>query len=292
MVKRKEIKDTDVDMGGTDPRVENDSDSDEDIDMVNVDFEWFDPDPEVDFHGLKNLLRQLFDNDAQDLDMSALTDLILSQAWMGSTIKTDGKESDPYAFLTVLNLQEHKDKPIIQSLTHYLHQKASTNAALSPLVPLLSGSHKIGLLLTERLINMPAEVVPPMYTMLQQEIAHAVADNEPFDFSHYLLLSKTYEEVQSKLDMEESRPLKKGKKSAAGKTDRFFFHPEDEVLEKHALCAGSFEYSRKQDDGHSDSKRAFQELGIRTKGSLILIERGRLEGAVKAMAEYVGSGGQ
>ncbi|PYH82578.1 hypothetical protein BO82DRAFT_431509 [Aspergillus uvarum CBS 121591] len=293
MVKRKEIKDTDVDMGGTDPRVENDSDSDEDIDMVNVDFEWFDPDPEVDFHGLKNLLRQLFDNDAQDLDMSALSDLILSQAWMGSTIKTDGKESDPYAFLTVLNLQEHKDKPIIQSLTRYLHQKATTNPALHPLVPLLSAAQpqKVGLILTERLINMPAEVVPPMYTMLQQEIAHAVADGEPFDFSHYLLVSKTYEEVQSKLDMEESRPQKKGKRSS-GKTDRFFFHPEDEVLEKHALCAGSFEYSRKQDDGHSDSKRAFQELGIRTKGSLILIERGRLEGAVKAMAEYVGAGGQ
>ena len=29
--------------------------------MVNVDFEWFDPNPEVDFHGLKTLLRQLLD---------------------------------------------------------------------------------------------------------------------------------------------------------------------------------------------------------------------------------------
>ncbi|PYH43822.1 protein-transporting protein BCP1 [Aspergillus saccharolyticus JOP 1030-1] len=294
MVKRKELKDTDVDMGGTDPRVENDSDSDEDIDMVNVDFEWFDPDPEVDFHGLKNLLRQLFDNDAQDLDMSALTDLILSQAWMGSTIKTDGKESDPYAFLTVLNLQEHKDKPIIKSLLTYLQQKSASNPTLSPLTALLTDKtpKPIGLILTERLINMPAEVVPPMYTMLQQEIAHAVADNEPFDFSHYLLLSKTYEEVQSKLDMEEARPQKKKKNSGGSKAERFFFHPEDEVLEKHAVCAGSFEYSRKQDDGHSDSKRAFQELGIRTKGSLILIEKASLEGAVKAMAEYVGAGGQ
>ncbi|RAL14612.1 protein-transporting protein BCP1 [Aspergillus homomorphus CBS 101889] len=295
MVKRKELKDNDVDMGGTDRRVENDSDSDEDIDMVNVDFEWFDPDPEVDFHGLKNLLRQLFDNDAQDLDMSALTDLILSQAWMGSTIKTDGKESDPYAFLTVLNLQEHKDKPIIQALTTYLRQKALTNPALSPLSALLTTpppKTTIGLILTERLINMPAEVIPPMYTMLQAEIAHAVADREPFDFTHYLIVSKTYEEVQSKLDMEETRPQKKKKAAAGGSAERFFFHPEDEVVERHALCAGSYEYTRKQDDGHSDSKRAFQELGIRTKGSLILLEKGRLEGAVKAMAEYVGAGGQ
>jgi protein BCP1 len=75
--------------------------------MVNVDFEWFDPQP-IDFHGMKNLLRQLFDNDAQIFDMSALADLILSQPTLGSTVKVDGHESDPYAFLTILNLQEHK----------------------------------------------------------------------------------------------------------------------------------------------------------------------------------------
>jgi protein BCP1 len=75
--------------------------------MVNVDFEWFDPQP-IDFHGMKNLLRQLFDNDAQIFDMSALADLILSQPTLGSTVKVDGHESDPYAILTILNLQEHK----------------------------------------------------------------------------------------------------------------------------------------------------------------------------------------
>lgn len=76
--------------------------------MINVDFEWFDPQPAVDFHGIKNLLRQLFDSDAQIFDLSALSDLILSQPLLGSTVKVDGNESDPYAFLSVLNLQEHK----------------------------------------------------------------------------------------------------------------------------------------------------------------------------------------
>lgn len=62
----------------------------------------------MDFHGLKNLLRQLFDNDAQEFNLSELADLILSQPLLGSTVKVDGNESDPYAFLTVLNMQEHK----------------------------------------------------------------------------------------------------------------------------------------------------------------------------------------
>jgi protein BCP1 len=88
---------------------------DQEMDMVNVDFEWFDPQPAVDFHGMKNLLRQLFDADSQIFDLSALTDLILSQPLLGSTVKVDGNESDPYAFLTVLNLQEHKVLPFIPS---------------------------------------------------------------------------------------------------------------------------------------------------------------------------------
>jgi protein BCP1 len=78
------------------------------MDMVNVDFEWFDPQPAVDFHGLKTLLRQLLDVDSQLFDLSELTDLILSQPTLGSTVKVDGNETDPYAFLTVLNLKTHK----------------------------------------------------------------------------------------------------------------------------------------------------------------------------------------
>lgn len=79
--------------------------------MLNVEFEWFDPQPDVDFHGLKTLLRQLFDADNQLFDLSALTDLILEQPLLGSTVKVDGNETDPYAFLTVLNLHEHRVCP-------------------------------------------------------------------------------------------------------------------------------------------------------------------------------------
>ncbi len=74
---------------------------------LKVDFEWFDPQPENDFHGIKTLLRQLLDADAPSFDLIALTDLILAQPLLGSTVKVDGNQTDPWAFLTVLNLQEH-----------------------------------------------------------------------------------------------------------------------------------------------------------------------------------------
>ncbi|KAH8704412.1 p21-C-terminal region-binding protein-domain-containing protein [Phaeosphaeriaceae sp. PMI808] len=263
---------------------DDDSGSDEDMDMVNVDFEWFDPQPAIDFHGLKTLLRQLFDVDSQLFNLSELTDLILSQPTLGSTVKVDGNETDPYAFLTVLNLTTHKDNKTIQALTTYLTKKSPSLPALTPL--LSSPTTQIGLILTERFINMPHETIPPMYTMLVEEIAWAIQESEPYNFTHYLVLSKTYTEIQSQLPSGDVPRKKKQKGGADGET--FYFHPEDEVLHGFAVGHGSFEYDTPVDEGASDSKRAFQELGVKPLGHLILIEASRFAAAVEGVKKYLG----
>jgi protein BCP1 len=144
---------------------------------------------------------------------------------------------------------------------------------------------QVGLILTERLINCPSEVVPPMYNMLLEEITWALEEKEPYEFTHYLVLSKKYAEVASKLDDEISRPSKKSKQSASA--DTFYFHPEDEVLEEHALVHGGFSYVTKEGDGQADSRRAFQEFGIQPQGSLILIDASKIKGAVEAIEKYI-----
>lgn len=261
--------------------------------MLNVDFEYFDPSPDVDFHGLKTLLRQLFDVDNQLFDLSELAEMILAQPLLGSTVKCDGPESDPYAFLTVLNMHTHQEKSAIQQLSKYLISRTSSKNSSSPqdLVKLLDSSsdHQIGLILTERFINMPHQTIPPMYTMLLEEIQWANDDKEPYHFTHYLIMSKTFTEVESKLDAEDDRPSKKSKKASNGTSETFYFHPEDEVLQKHAVATWGFEYEREGDEGASDAKRAFQEMGVRPKGLAILIEARKFEGAVKAVGEYLGS---
>jgi protein BCP1 len=255
--------------------------------MLDVEFEWFDP-QELDFHGIKSLINQLLDIDQTAMDVSAITDLIIKQPLLGSTVKVDGQETDAYAFLSVLNMQQHAEKPFMAQLIHYLKTRASTNAKLSPLSDLLGRTPipPIGLILTDRLINCPSEVVPPMYTMLLEEIQWALQEKEPYSFTHYLILSKTYTEIQSKLDSGEDRPKKK-QKAAAGAFETMYFHPEDEVLEKHAICSGGFDYATKRDEGQSDSKRAFQEMGIKPQSHAILIGASNFQGAVEAIAKYV-----
>lgn len=262
-------------------------------DLLNVDFEWFDPQPAVDFHGLKTLLRQLFDIDNQLFDLSALADLILSQPMLGSTVKCDGNESDPYAFLTVLNLHQHRETPVIRQLSEYLilKSRASDGTALRQLGTLLAPTSdaQVGLILQERFINMPHQVVPPMYNMLLEEMTWAVDDKEPYRFTHYLIVSKTYTEVESLLDAQEDRPGKKLKQGAAAKpAERFYFHPEDEVWQKHALDVHAFGYSTQADEGAADAKRAFQDAGIMPQGHLVLMDKAGFENAVKDVNEFLG----
>jgi len=250
---------------------------------VNVEFEWFNFDPEIDFHGTKTLLRQLFDVDAPLFDISGLADLILSQPTIGSTVKVEGKATDAYAFLTALNTFQHREHKALAGVTKYIAERAQTNPSLEKIPSLLSGDAHIGLVFSERLINMPSEIAPPMYSMLLDEVEAAVEDKEPYEFSHYLVVSKTYHEVESTLEMEGERKKKKAKEEAP----LFYFHPEDEVLREHALVHGSFAYANDKETV-ADSKRAFHEMGVQAQGYLLLIEAGKFAGAIQAITEYLG----
>lgn len=135
---------------------------------------------------------------------------------------------------------------------------------------------------------MPHEIVPPMYTMLQEEIQWALDAKEPYAFTHYLILSKAYMEVESSLPMADQPPSKKKKATKAETAETFYFHPEDEVLQKHAVAHGSFEYESPVDEGASDSKRAFQELGVKPMGHMLLIEADKFAGAVDGVKSFLG----
>ncbi|KAF4957833.1 hypothetical protein FGADI_2850 [Fusarium gaditjirri] len=271
----KDVPPADVD------KMDEDGSDDEDFDMVDVDFEWFNFDPEVDFHGTKTLLRQLFDVDANLFNMSALADLVLSQPTIGSTIKVDGKATDAYAMLTILNTVVHREKEPMNDIIKYLIEKARSNSSLAPIADVLSSGKHVGLVFSERLINMPSELAPPLYSMLIDEVDAAVEDKEPYDFTHYLILSKTYQELESKLDVENQK-----RKKAKEEAGIYYFHMEDEVLQKHAVAHGNFNYT-KEDESAADSKRAFQEMGVKAHGHMILIEANKFPGAVKAVNEYL-----
>ncbi|KAF7886165.1 hypothetical protein EAF00_010268 [Botryotinia globosa] len=283
-----ELPDAPVHSAGEDN--ENDSGSDGE-DILNVDFEWFNF-REIDFHGVKSLIRQLFDVDSQLLDLSGLADEVVTQDTIGSTVKVDGEGTDAYAFMTILNVQRGNREggvlsEAVRGLKRYLESQVKEGGKVQQV---LKGSEDVGVVLAERLINVPSEVAPPMYGMLVDEIEAAVEDKEPYDFRYYLVVSRGYREVESRLDREEQGPKSKkskGKGKASGEV--FYFHPEDEVLKRFSCAYEEFEYKKDEGEGMADSKRAFQEMGIRAVGELILIEKAKWEECVKALGEYLGA---
>ena len=124
-----------------------------------------------------------------------------------------------------------------------------------------------------------------MYTMLLEEIQWALEEKEPYTLTHYLILSKTYTEIASMLDEDDVRPKKKNK--VARRPETFYFHPEDEAFQRHTECHGAYDYTTQQDEGYSDSKRVFHELGIKPQGRLILIEAAKFHHAVRDASEYL-----
>ncbi|TFY60053.1 hypothetical protein EVJ58_g5386 [Rhodofomes roseus] len=231
MAKRKSL--------AADPELDSDGEDASERSLVDVDFDFFDPHPDVDYLALKRLATQLFQGDAELLHVNDLADLILSQPLVGTTVKCDGRESDPYAVLTVLNMQVHQNHPSIKALTEYALAKSSADpafhGALQNLLDPASSSH-VGFVFSERLINMPVQVMPHMYRMLTDEIQWALDDNEPYNFTHLLVMSRIYRlSPEEEAELQGPAPRSKRQKQIAQQPSSggvYPFHPEDEQIQK------------------------------------------------------------
>ncbi|PVU94954.1 hypothetical protein BB561_002139 [Smittium simulii] len=246
---------------------EMDSDDNE-MDIVNVDFDFFDF-KQVDFHAVKRLLIQTFGEDHELFELSELTELIIKQNLVGTTVKVTG-EDDPYAFLTVLNITELAETAVFKQISKYLLDKSSKNMkANMKLKEILSPnvSQDVGFIINERLTNMPAQVVPPMLKMLFEEIQWAIDDKERYNFEWYIMLSPIYREIaptSEQLQHEEILPnqLQKDNSSKKPRTSEkaFYFHPEEEFIEPFAEYMFDFRFSKYK--RAADSRNSFTDFGL------------------------------
>ncbi|TPX33435.1 hypothetical protein SeLEV6574_g08378 [Synchytrium endobioticum] len=268
-------------------------DDDEAKEVIDIIFDFFDP-KEVDFHGLKSLLSQTFGTTNNDTDVHHsisipdLANLIISQPHIGSTVKAE-EQLDPYAVVTVINLSAHKHEHCVKALRTYLSERAksSNNAeATSSFTELLNkdnDDNDVGWIINERLINMPPQVALPAWRMLMEEMQWAVEDGERYEFQHFVIISKTYREVESEVDGPQEANGngnavrgKKRKSSSGASHDAtsspiYYFQSEDEIFEKR--CEHYFDYTFDNDSQVSDSRRVFAEMGIEPARRVFLLHK-------------------
>ncbi|KAI8330652.1 p21-C-terminal region-binding protein-domain-containing protein [Chlamydoabsidia padenii] len=276
------------------PTKKQDDSSDEDSDgtlqdIIDVDFDFYNPE-EVDYHALKRLLGQLFSSDVELIQVGDLVDIIIEENQVGTTIKVDGQESDPYAILSVINLQEQKANKGVASLCHYLSNKCpkKDQALHKAIMKIFSLEKPVGWIVSERFINMPVDVMPPMYNLLLQETKKAVENNEPYDFEWYMFIVKVYKEVAPTVDNEEEEEeddeppakKKKGKKASRKPTslltdETIYYQAEDEIIASYATYQYDYKFTNSDKESVADAKHAFSDIGIAPSRKLLLVHHSK-----------------
>ncbi|KAG8179403.1 hypothetical protein JTE90_026303 [Oedothorax gibbosus] len=177
---------------------------DEEMETIQVDFDVKMPEPS-DFHGIKNLLHQLFLK--AHINTSELTDLLISQRKITGVVKqADGgdeemdADDDPedldasFGVFSVVNITEHSTKECVNEIHTYLlshGKKGCDDEKFQMLRRILEDKKKhVGLIISERMVNIPAQIAVPMYSSLSYDLSKATAKGEAFDFEYFILISK------------------------------------------------------------------------------------------------------
>ena len=212
-------------------------------DSVHVEFIFSDP-KEAHFHSIKHYLKDLVS--LPSYPASELTELILNQVAVGSIVCVED-QSDAYAFITALNVQEYTQHKCIQNLMTVLLGQCPPDYITNFQAKLESTS--CAFLLNERMINLPYQLIPPLHKALLDDIAWAVS-NDPkpaqFELEHFVLISRR--------SLVRSSGKSKSKKSKKTKVEEEEDHVvvyqnfEDEFLEAEADYSFSFPMAEKSTD--------------------------------------------
>lgn len=190
--------------------------------VLDVDFELFEPDSE-DFHNVRGFLSG-GTWEFLDLNFSEMADAIVEQGNIGNVVKCHADDVENVTccgLLTALNLRQFQSqswpKTIRQALAAQAkkHASSETATALEALLEKRSQGTEVGLIVSERSMNLPPELFPALYKALQDDIEWSCTtpecpeDERPFYFfSHFLCVVKC-------LGTGESRQAERKAKKAA-----------------------------------------------------------------------------
>ncbi|BAB08609.1 unnamed protein product [Arabidopsis thaliana] len=181
------------------------------------------------FHNLskkgkeKSSLESSDEEDSQGDVQAGFVDLILNQTALGTVVKVaDDEDEALFALITALNLARYKASHLVEvlndvqrclfvfaimlmenkcfrELKEFLLKVCSEKNVASDLELLLEKKAKdVGLLVSQRVMNLPLQLLPPLYDGLFDEVSWATED-EPteelrgsFRFKSYILIAKIY----------------------------------------------------------------------------------------------------
>ncbi|XP_010933374.1 protein BCCIP homolog isoform X6 [Elaeis guineensis] len=252
-------------------RMESSEDEEEkqEIEMVQADFEFFDPKP-GDFNGVKLLLQSYLDK--KPWDLSGFVDLILEQTTVGTIVKSasqdgeeegddDGGDDDEslFAVISALNLGRYAGHGCIKELKRFLLEVCSDESTKTKLKLLLEQqASDVGLLVSQRFVNCPYQLVPPLYDALFDEVSWATEDEptqelrDSFRLKYYMLLTRILENKNVN--------QRKAKQSQDYEEPFIYIKAEDEIFRELSLLSFTFRLHAEQLISHE--LKNYREMGL------------------------------
>ncbi|XP_008579182.1 PREDICTED: BRCA2 and CDKN1A-interacting protein isoform X2 [Galeopterus variegatus] len=246
---------------------EDDEDSDEEEEEdaeivgeeVNIEFEAYSI-SDNDYDGIKKLLQQLFRK--APVNTAELTDLLIQQNHIGSVIK--GTQCTEQIKELILSFCEKNcEKSMVEQLDKLLNDP----------------SKPVGLLLSERFINVPPQIALPMHQQLQQELVEAHRTNKPCGkCCFYLLISKTFEEA--------GKNHSKKKWSNQKKDELMFANAEEEFFYEKAIL--KFNYSvQEESDTCLGGRWSFDDVPMKPLRTVMLIPGDKMNEIMDKLKEHL-----
>ncbi|XP_075699229.1 BRCA2 and CDKN1A-interacting protein isoform X2 [Rhinoderma darwinii] len=267
---------------------DDESEEDEEVhEEVNVDFEAHTM-TDGDHDGIKKLLKQLFLK--AHVNITELANLLIQQNHIGSVIKQaesteeiddddDDEDHHVFGFISLLNLTERKDTPCAEQIKELIlgHcEKSCDQNVVEQFDKILSDNIKpVGLLLSERFINVPAQIALPMHQQLQKELAEAQRTNKPCGKCYYyLIISKTFTEAAKKSG------------GTQEKEEMMFANAEEEFFYEKAIL--KFNYSvQKESDTQLVGRWSFDDVPMKPLRTVMLVPADRMNSIIEKFKEYL-----
>lgn len=220
-----------------------------------------------------------------------LATAICKQMRVGTMVRVTDEEA-PIGFISCLNLHVHRKllEPIVRSLVVVCGEKTEHARFRQILERAFNGgkkfeSGKMGLILCERVVNLPPQIVPKMLEALFCEIEWAVEDEptqeerEAFRLGWYLYITEVYSSVAGAEKAGEREAKRQKGDEEDDEVKMAFTRVEDEAWFKHAACHITW------DVVGSEAEKG----GYRRRRMAMIIGAGRI-GKVREMVEGIVGG--
>lgn len=240
-----------------------------------------------DYHTIKNFMSHAFGQNYASLvevgQIAAHITEFLSED-VGTTIKTEGQESDPFGFTTIMPLTQNDD--VASKMLKKFYKKTCPE---KDRIDELFKTKKVATVFMERFVNLPADVAAPVYKQLLDDYNHAVKEDKTFVVDHIILSTPTYREVESALDAELApkgkKTSKKNKSEAKTESQLLYYYGESELLPE--LADFEWDYQVDTPERMSDSKRAFGDLGVVASRRVFVLSMANFIKFVASIEAYI-----